>query len=65
MLVRAILIPLPAGGYMVFAATTTKYVFDLHPGDIYWCVHRPDAEIIADARHMTQIICQSKTYDHY
>jgi len=27
----------PAGGYMVMAATTTKYVFDLQPGDVYWC----------------------------
>jgi acyl-CoA synthetase (AMP-forming)/AMP-acid ligase II len=27
----------PAGGYMVGAATTTKYCFDLQPGDIYWC----------------------------
>eukprot|EP01025_Chloroclados_australasicus_P031013 TRINITY_DN3128_c0_g1_i4.p1 TRINITY_DN3128_c0_g1~~TRINITY_DN3128_c0_g1_i4.p1 ORF type:complete len:702 (-),score=75.22 TRINITY_DN3128_c0_g1_i4:641-2746(-) len=25
------------GGYMVYAGTTTKYVFDLRPGDIYWC----------------------------
>ncbi len=25
------------GGYMVGAATTTKYVFDLHDDDIYWC----------------------------
>jgi acetyl-CoA synthetase len=24
-------------GYMVYAATTTKYVFDLQPDDIYWC----------------------------
>ncbi len=24
-------------GYMVYAATTTKYVFDLQPNDIYWC----------------------------
>jgi len=24
-------------GYMVFTALTTKYVFDLQPGDIYWC----------------------------
>ncbi len=24
-------------GYMVYAATTFKYVFDYHPGDIYWC----------------------------
>jgi len=25
------------GGYMVYAATTTKYVFDLSPGDVFWC----------------------------
>ena len=25
------------GGYMVFAATTHKFVFDYHEGDIYWC----------------------------
>jgi acetyl-CoA synthetase len=25
------------GGYLVFAAITHKYVFDYHPGDIYWC----------------------------
>jgi acetyl-CoA synthetase len=25
------------GGYMVWAAITTKYVFDIQPGDIYWC----------------------------
>ncbi|KAL5112620.1 Acetyl-coenzyme A synthetase cytoplasmic [Taenia crassiceps] len=25
------------GGYMVYAATTAKYVFDLHPDDVYWC----------------------------
>ena len=24
-------------GYMVYAATTTKYVFDLQPDDVYWC----------------------------
>ncbi len=24
-------------GYLVYAATTTKYVFDLQPDDIYWC----------------------------
>lgn len=24
-------------GYMVYAATTTKYAFDLQPDDIYWC----------------------------
>ena len=27
----------PAGGYMVMAGVTTKYVFDLQPGDVYWC----------------------------
>ena len=25
------------GGYMLYAATTFKYVFDYHPGDVYWC----------------------------
>lgn len=25
------------GGYMVYVATTFKYVFDYHDGDIYWC----------------------------
>ena len=25
------------GGYMVYAATTAKYAFDLQPDDIYWC----------------------------
>jgi acetyl-CoA synthetase len=25
------------GGYLLFAAITHKYVFDYHPGDIYWC----------------------------
>jgi len=25
------------GGYMVFASTTHKYVFDYHDGDVYWC----------------------------
>jgi len=25
------------GGYLVYAATTHKYVFDYHDGDIYWC----------------------------
>jgi len=25
------------GGYIVFAAITHQYVFDYHPGDIYWC----------------------------
>ncbi|MDD9818927.1 MAG: acetate--CoA ligase [Gammaproteobacteria bacterium] len=25
------------GGYLLYAAMTHKYVFDYHPGDIYWC----------------------------
>jgi len=25
------------GGYLVYAAITHEYVFDYHPGDIYWC----------------------------
>ncbi|MBI4366350.1 MAG: acetate--CoA ligase [Deltaproteobacteria bacterium] len=25
------------GGYMVFAATTFRYVFDYHPHDVFWC----------------------------
>jgi acetyl-CoA synthetase len=25
------------GGYLVFAAMTHQYVFDYHPGEIYWC----------------------------
>ncbi|XP_015377784.1 PREDICTED: acetyl-coenzyme A synthetase [Diuraphis noxia] len=25
------------GGYLLYAATTFKYVFDYHPGDVYWC----------------------------
>jgi acetyl-CoA synthetase len=25
------------GGYIVYAATTFKYIFDYHPGDVYWC----------------------------
>jgi len=25
------------GGYMVYAATTHKYIFDYHDGDIWWC----------------------------
>src|SRR4051794_13110144 len=25
------------GGYLVYAATTHKYIFDYHPGDIYCC----------------------------
>lgn len=24
-------------GYLVYVSTTFKYVFDYHPGDIYWC----------------------------
>lgn len=26
-----------SGGYIVFASMTHQYVFDYHPGDIYWC----------------------------
>jgi len=25
------------GGYLVYASVTHEYVFDYHPGDIYWC----------------------------
>ncbi|MDZ7804623.1 acetate--CoA ligase [Thiohalophilus sp.] len=25
------------GGYLLFTAITTRYTFDLHEGDIYWC----------------------------
>ncbi len=25
------------GGYMVYTSTTHHYVFDYHPGDVYWC----------------------------
>lgn len=25
------------GGYMLYTAVTFKYVFDYHPGEIYWC----------------------------
>jgi len=25
------------GGYMVYVSVTHKYIFDYHPGDIYWC----------------------------
>lgn len=25
------------GGYLVYAATTFKYVFDYQPGEVYWC----------------------------
>lgn len=24
-------------GYLIYAATTFKYVFDYHPADVYWC----------------------------
>ena len=26
-----------SGGYLTYAAMTHQYVFDYHPGDIYWC----------------------------
>jgi acetyl-CoA synthetase len=26
-----------SGGYLVYAAMTHEYIFDIHPGDIYWC----------------------------
>lgn len=29
------------GGYMVMAATTTRYIFDLQPGDVWWCTADP------------------------
>ncbi len=25
------------GGYLLFASLTHQYVFDYHPGDVYWC----------------------------
>ena len=25
------------GGYMLYSATTFKYVFDYQPDDVYWC----------------------------
>ncbi len=25
------------GGYLTYVATTHRYIFDYHPGDIYWC----------------------------
>jgi acetyl-CoA synthetase len=25
------------GGYMVYVATTFKYIFDYHEGDVFWC----------------------------
>ena len=28
------------GGYLVYAALSHKYVFDYHPGEIYWCASR-------------------------
>ena len=24
-------------GYMLYSATTFKFVFDYHPGEVYWC----------------------------
>lgn len=42
------------GGYLVYAALTFKYVFDYHPGDIYWCTPMwaglPDTVICCMAR---------------
>lgn len=29
------------GGYMIMAHTTTRYVFDLQPGDTWWCTADP------------------------
>jgi acyl-coenzyme A synthetase/AMP-(fatty) acid ligase len=29
------------GGYMVYAAVTFKFVFDYHPGDIFWFPSSP------------------------
>jgi acyl-coenzyme A synthetase/AMP-(fatty) acid ligase len=29
------------GGYMVYAAATFKFVFDYHPGDIFWFPSSP------------------------
>ncbi|MGI3211196.1 acetate--CoA ligase [Roseovarius tibetensis] len=26
-----------SGGYLAFASMTHEYVFDYHPGDVYWC----------------------------
>lgn len=26
-----------SGGYLVYAALTHQYVFDYHPGEVYWC----------------------------
>ena len=35
------------GGYMVMAGTTTRYSFDLQPGDVWWCTADPgDAGIL-------------------
>lgn len=42
------------GGYMVYAATTAKYVFDLHPEDVYWCT--------ADIGWITGAFCFSVFY---
>jgi acetyl-CoA synthetase len=27
-----------SGGYLAYAAGTSKYVQDIHPGDVYWCM---------------------------
>ena len=34
-------------GYMIYAATTTKYVFDLMPDDIYWCTAEIESSLVA------------------
>ena len=35
------------GGYMVMAGTTTRYSFDLQPGDVWWCTADPgDASML-------------------
>src|SRR5260370_21633968 len=26
------------GGYLAYAAGTSKYYQDIHPGDVYWCM---------------------------
>ena len=33
------------GGYMVYAASTFKHVFDYRDGDVYWCARRAQASI--------------------
>ena len=30
-----------AGGYMVQTAVSAKYIFDLQPGDVFWCTADP------------------------